>query len=146
MFLRGVLYSEMCIRSSHVLHLRMLTSLLGAQMRIFDLNPSGRILNRFSKDLGIVDETMPIAMAQSSLTLLYVVGIICVVVILNPVMLIILGGSFVFVVMMLKLYNRAAQDLKRLEGSSKICLNNLIANAINSHYLSSQSSIFSSVS
>lgn len=28
-------------------------------MRFFNVNPSGRILNRFSKDIGAVDETLP---------------------------------------------------------------------------------------
>lgn len=98
--------------------MRMLSSLLGAQMRVFDINPSGRILNRFSKDLGTMDETMPCAIAESIQTLLLIIGILCVVIILNPAMLIALACSVFFVVLLLKLYLRAAQDLKRLEGIS----------------------------
>lgn len=118
-YLRGVLFFFMCVRSSKALHLRMLASLLGAQMRFFDSNPSGRILNRFSKDLGAVDETLPSAIAQSIQNVLIILGIFCVVSILNPAMLIVLAGSLILGILLLKLYVRSAQDLKRLEGISK---------------------------
>lgn len=34
-------------------------------MRFFDTNPSGRILNRFSKDLGSIDEVFPKALFEA---------------------------------------------------------------------------------
>lgn len=47
------------MRSSIKLHNKMFSNILSATMRFFDTNPSGRILNRFSKDMGVVDEVMP---------------------------------------------------------------------------------------
>lgn len=108
----------MCIRTSSSLHLQMLDGLLATPMRFFDTNPSGRILNRFSKDLGTVDETLPAAMAEAMQTVLLIFGILCVVSILNPAMLLILAGSLIFFGLLLQLYMRPAQDLKRLEGIS----------------------------
>lgn len=37
----------------------MFGKLLEAVTRFFDINPTGRILNRFSKDMGIIDEYLP---------------------------------------------------------------------------------------
>lgn len=108
----------MCVQTSKALHLSMLTSLLGAQLRFFDSNPSGRILNRFSKDLGAMDETLPYSVGQSFQNILIIIGILCVVSILNPAMLIVLAGSVVCGIAFMKLYLRPAQDLKRLEGIS----------------------------
>ena len=41
------------------LHEMSFSRLLNAAMRFFNNNPSGRILNRFSKDMGYIDEYIP---------------------------------------------------------------------------------------
>ena len=70
----------MCMRSSRRLHNKMFHKILRAPPRFFDINPTGitsqtttllenftflflgPILNRFSKDLGAMDEVLPNAM------------------------------------------------------------------------------------
>ena len=52
----------MCVRSSQKFHKTMLDSVMSASMRFFDLNPLGRIMNRFSTDIGVVDDIIPITM------------------------------------------------------------------------------------
>ena len=47
------------IRGSHKLHNKMTRAVLRAKISFFDTNPLGRILNRFSADVGIVDELLP---------------------------------------------------------------------------------------
>lgn len=41
------------------LHSISFSSIIKATMRFYNNNPSGRILNRFSKDLGYIDEYIP---------------------------------------------------------------------------------------
>ena len=41
------------------LHSTSFSSIIQATMRFYNNNPSGRILNRFSKDLGYIDEYIP---------------------------------------------------------------------------------------
>uniref|UniRef100_A0A0K2T7J4 ATP-binding cassette sub-family C member 4 n=1 Tax=Lepeophtheirus salmonis TaxID=72036 RepID=A0A0K2T7J4_LEPSM len=48
-----------CMRSSQTLHDRMFEKVAFTNSRFFDLNPNGRILNRFSKDIGSIDELLP---------------------------------------------------------------------------------------
>ncbi len=49
---------------SRSLHGSMFFCLMRAPMRFFDTNPIGRVMNRFSKDLGVVDELLPQTMRQ----------------------------------------------------------------------------------
>lgn len=52
LFSRSIGFFEMAVRASQTLHSSMFNGLILATMRFFDTNPSGRILNRFSKDIG----------------------------------------------------------------------------------------------
>lgn len=62
---RSVLFYKLAMLSSKKLHQMAFHSVIGATMRFFDTNPSGRILNRFSKDLGAIDEALPKAILDS---------------------------------------------------------------------------------
>lgn len=62
---RGFIFFAVCIRSSKRLHDKSFLCLLHSPMRFFDLNPAGRILNRFSKDMGAVDEILPKAIIEA---------------------------------------------------------------------------------
>ncbi|KAK5646963.1 hypothetical protein RI129_005427 [Pyrocoelia pectoralis] len=57
--LRSFSFFAICMRSSLKLHDQMLRSIVKATITFFTTNPSGRILNRFSKDMGLVDESLP---------------------------------------------------------------------------------------
>ena len=57
--IRAYLFFYASLRSSERLHDKMVTCLLQALVLFFDTNPAGRILNRFSKDIGCIDEILP---------------------------------------------------------------------------------------
>lgn len=54
-----------CIIASAKLHNRMFNKIVYSPMKFFNENPSGRILNRFSKDIGNVDEALPVTMIDT---------------------------------------------------------------------------------
>jgi ABC-type multidrug transport system fused ATPase/permease subunit len=62
---RGFMFFAICMRSSKKIHDKSFLRLLHSPMRFFDLNPTGRILNRFSKDIGAVDELLPKAIIEA---------------------------------------------------------------------------------
>jgi ABC-type multidrug transport system fused ATPase/permease subunit len=47
------------LKSSKRIHNETLKSLLQSPMSFFDETPQGRILNRFSKDVDVLDSTIP---------------------------------------------------------------------------------------
>ena len=57
--LQAFLFFHISLKSSEQLHDRMTLAILKAPVLFFDTNPVGRILNRFSKDIGSMDEVLP---------------------------------------------------------------------------------------
>lgn len=55
---RGALAIAVCFRASRHLHDALFRGILRAQMHFFHSNSSGRILNRFSKDIGHIDTVL----------------------------------------------------------------------------------------
>lgn len=51
-------------RAAARLHARMLDNVLRVPMQFFDTTPSGRVINRFSKDTEVVDSNLPGLMVQ----------------------------------------------------------------------------------
>ncbi|XP_015763251.1 PREDICTED: multidrug resistance-associated protein 4-like [Acropora digitifera] len=57
--IRGYVFIYVCLKAAESLHNQMVSSLLQASVLFFDTNPAGRILNRFSKDIGGIDDLLP---------------------------------------------------------------------------------------
>ncbi|XP_056140092.1 multidrug resistance-associated protein 5 isoform X4 [Lampris incognitus] len=57
--LRGVVFVKSTLRASSRLHEEVFQKILRSPMKFFDTTPSGRILNRFSKDMDEVDTRLP---------------------------------------------------------------------------------------
>ena len=60
-------YHVLC-NSGQNIHDMAITGIIRAPIQFFDENPSGRILNRFSKDMSQMDELLPVAF-EDALTL-----------------------------------------------------------------------------
>ncbi|XP_032455220.1 multidrug resistance-associated protein 4 [Nasonia vitripennis] len=116
---KNIVFYKICMNASKNLHNTMFACLLRAPMRFFDVNPSGRILNRFSKDTGAVDETLPMAMLEALQIFSVMIGIMLQVLIINwwTVFPMLVMGFFFLQIR--NIYLATAQDIKRLEGNAK---------------------------
>lgn len=79
----------------------------------------GRILNRFSNDMGAIDELLPRASLDAVQVFLVMSGILMIVFIVSPWMIapsVALGLLFYYLRV---IYLKSAQDVKRLEGVSE---------------------------
>lgn len=116
---RSVTFYTICVRASQTLHDNMFKGLISTSMRFFDTNPSGRILNRFSKDMGATDEFLPKAVLDATQIIFNMVGAIVVTTVVNPWFILpvaVLGVVFMGV---RKVYLKTSKNLKRLDGTSK---------------------------
>lgn len=52
-------FLAICMKISYKLHDKLFRGVTHATMRFFNLNSSGRILNRFSKDINVIDANIP---------------------------------------------------------------------------------------
>ncbi|XP_011877731.1 PREDICTED: probable multidrug resistance-associated protein lethal(2)03659 [Vollenhovia emeryi] len=117
--IRSWTFFWMCMRASINLHDRMFRSISRATMRFFNTNTSGRVLNRFSKDMGAVDEMLPTALIDCVQIGLVLLGIIIVVAVANVWLLI--PTVFVAIVFyyLRIVYLATSRSVKRLEGITR---------------------------
>ncbi|KAJ9588188.1 hypothetical protein L9F63_018452, partial [Diploptera punctata] len=117
--LRSIMFFKVCMRASVNLHDTMFRSITRATMYFFNTNSSGRILNRFSKDMGAIDELLPAAMIDCLQIGLTMLGIIIVVAIVNVWLLV--PTFFVGVIFYLFriVYLHTSRSVKRLEGMTR---------------------------
>ncbi|XP_034841111.1 ATP-binding cassette sub-family C member 4-like [Maniola hyperantus] len=116
---RSLLFLWVCMCSSINLHNKMFSNILSATMRFFDTNPSGRILNRFSKDMGIVDEILPKMFLDSIQMFMVMGGILIMVAIVNPYMVLTTLFCGILMYLWTVVYLNTAQAIKRVEGVSR---------------------------
>nr|CAD7589683.1 unnamed protein product [Timema genevievae] len=117
--LRSIFFFKVCMNASIGLHDTMFRSILQGTMRFFDTNPSGRVLNRFSKDMGAIDEQLPILMLEVIQIFLVMSGILTMVSIVNYMLIIPMLCVAPLYYKIRSIYLCTAQDIKRLEGVTR---------------------------
>jgi ATP-binding cassette subfamily C (CFTR/MRP) protein 4 len=63
--LRAISFYGLSVLTSKKLHAKMISSVMGARMVFFDTNPIGRLINRFSNDIGNIDDMLPLTMFET---------------------------------------------------------------------------------
>eukprot|EP01104_Vermistella_antarctica_P019277 TRINITY_DN747_c0_g1_i1.p1 TRINITY_DN747_c0_g1~~TRINITY_DN747_c0_g1_i1.p1 ORF type:complete len:1499 (-),score=358.84 TRINITY_DN747_c0_g1_i1:89-4585(-) len=114
-----VIFAYGSFKTSRSLHGKLLASIVSAPCHFFDRTPAGRILNRFSTDIDVLD-TFLLPRACSTLRLgTRMVAIFIMLMVIAPVLaLIILPVCYMFFVV-LSFFLSSAREIKRLEKISK---------------------------
>ncbi|KAI2473958.1 Putative multidrug resistance-associated protein lethal(2)03659-like [Diabrotica virgifera virgifera] len=101
------------------LHDLMFSNIINATMNFFDNIPSGRILNRFSKDLGTVDEYLPSILVDVIEIGLLLLGVLTLSSIVEPYLLIVSACLLLVFYLMRLVYIETSRNVKRLEAVNK---------------------------
>lgn len=115
---RSITFFRFCASASQNLHDKMFGGLISTTLRFFDTNPSGRIMNRFSKDMGSADEALPKSFLDAAQINLSMIGAILVTIFTNVKFSIVILIMSVFFLLARNFYLKSSTNIKRLEGTS----------------------------
>uniref|UniRef100_A0A4W2DEJ1 ATP binding cassette subfamily C member 4 n=1 Tax=Bos indicus x Bos taurus TaxID=30522 RepID=A0A4W2DEJ1_BOBOX len=116
---RSLLVFFVLVSSSQTLHNQMFESILRAPVLFFDRNPIGRILNRFSKDIGHMDDLLPLTYLDFIQTFLQVIGVVGVAVAVIPWIAIPLVPLGIVFFVLRRYFLETSRDVKRLESTTR---------------------------
>eukprot|EP00042_Codosiga_hollandica_P050130 m.592762 g.592762 ORF g.592762 m.592762 type:complete len:933 (-) comp58023_c0_seq1:1350-4148(-) len=118
-FIRPYLFFARLIRSSQTLHDNMFEAVLSTGIHFFDTNPVGRILNRFSKDLGFLDDLLPWCYFDFLTGALGFVGIVLFISIANPWIFLATVPLSALFLYLRSFYMKFGRDSKRIEATER---------------------------
>uniref|UniRef100_A0AAY4EVL3 Cystic fibrosis transmembrane conductance regulator n=1 Tax=Denticeps clupeoides TaxID=299321 RepID=A0AAY4EVL3_9TELE len=118
-FMRGLPLVHTMISVSVKLHEKMLSSVLRAPMSVLNTMKTGRIMNRFTKDMGTIDDMLPLLMFDLIQLFLIVIGCLLVVTIMRPYIYIAATPLAIIFILMRKYFLRTGQQLKQLETEAR---------------------------
>uniref|UniRef100_A0A4W2CUK0 ATP binding cassette subfamily C member 4 n=1 Tax=Bos indicus x Bos taurus TaxID=30522 RepID=A0A4W2CUK0_BOBOX len=116
---RSLLIFCILVNSSQTLHKIMLETILRTQVLFFHINPIGRILNRFTKDIGHMDELLPLIFLDFIQTFLLVVGVVGVMVAAIPWIAIPMVPFGIIFFVLQWYFFRTSRNVKRLECTTR---------------------------
>ncbi|CAF3739291.1 unnamed protein product [Rotaria sp. Silwood1] len=128
---RSSFFFYQLLNGSNHFHNRMLSGLLHTSMRFFESNPSGRILNRVSKDQQVVDEILPATLFDAIQVLIMTIGSVILIIVINPWMILVfifLGPGFW---LLYRYYLRSSQQLQRMESVTRSPIFGLFVSSLN---------------
>ena len=112
--LASVIFATGRVRASKNLHVDMLTNILRSPLFFFDVTPMGRITNRFSKDVDMIDTIIPWTISAWIQTTLVSLSTITVITINTPLFLVAIVPLAIFYFFMQVTSHCVTSELSRV--------------------------------
>jgi len=110
---------HLMIQASKNLHDDMTRSVLRAKVEFFDTNPLGRILNRFSADVGSNDDLLPTTLFDFLVISFLVAGALASAIVVLPVTLLVVPPLVWYFLRVRGIFVTTSRELKRIEGLAR---------------------------
>ncbi|XP_039991337.1 ATP-binding cassette sub-family C member 3 isoform X3 [Xiphias gladius] len=107
------------LRAAKFTHRNLLQGVLRAPQAFFESTPTGRLLNRFSKDVDAIDSHIPENIDIWMRTFWYTLNVLLICSALTPMFLIVIAPLMVFYWWVQRFYVATSRQLKRLESVSR---------------------------
>nr|XP_045598586.1 ATP-binding cassette sub-family C member 3-like isoform X1 [Procambarus clarkii] len=118
-YMASVLLWIGCMKAGKDIHQKLLNSVLHLPMSFFDTNPSGRIMNRLSKDIDVLDSVLPILITHTLVVLSQVIATLIVIVASTPIIVVVIIPIMGLYYFILIVYISTTRQLKRIESVAK---------------------------
>lgn len=106
-------------RARRTLHFRMLTNLLRCPLDLFEAHPIGRIINRFSYDMFVVDQKLPACVQRLVLVSLICISALVVNSIQSPIFIVFAVPMIAIYWWLQHYYRCTSRELQRLDSISR---------------------------
>ncbi|KAM7146748.1 ATP-binding cassette sub-family C member 12-like isoform 3-T4 [Macrochelys suwanniensis] len=117
--IKGFVFTKMTLKASSVLHDDVFYKILLSPMSFFDTTPTGRLMNRFSKDMDELDVRLPFHAENFLQQFFMVISILIITAIVFPFLLIAVVVLATIFVILFQIFQRAIRELKRMENISR---------------------------
>ncbi|XP_051926933.1 ATP-binding cassette sub-family C member 3-like isoform X2 [Hippocampus zosterae] len=107
------------IGAARKLHHNLLVNKLHTLQSFFDTTPIGRIINRFSKDIYLIDETLPSTVLMFLVTFFVSLSTIIVIISSTPIFAVVIAPLAFVYIFVQRFYVATSRQLKRLESVSR---------------------------
>uniref|UniRef100_A0AAQ4QV97 ATP-binding cassette, sub-family C (CFTR/MRP), member 3 n=1 Tax=Gasterosteus aculeatus aculeatus TaxID=481459 RepID=A0AAQ4QV97_GASAC len=107
------------IGAARKLHANLLTNKFHTPQSFYDTTPLGRIINRFSKDIYIIDEALPSTVLMFLATFFVSLSTMIVIVSSTPIFAVVIAPLAFIYIFVQRFYVATSRQLKRLESVSR---------------------------
>ncbi|NXR60244.1 MRP2 protein, partial [Rhadina sibilatrix] len=107
------------MRASRIMHQQLLSNILRAPMSFFDTTPTGRIVNRFAKDIFTVDETIPMSFRSWLSCFMGIISTLIVICLATPFFAVVIVPLGIFYCFVLRFYVSTSRQLRRLDSVTR---------------------------
>ena len=116
---RAKISFNLAVKASQRLHDEMTLAVLRSKIEFFDTNPLGRILNRFSADVGSNDDLLPQTLFDTVVLAFMTIGTIVTTMVVLPVALLTIPPLVWYFMSVRRVFVTSSRELKRLEGQAR---------------------------
>ncbi|EAW82710.1 ATP binding cassette subfamily C member 12 [Homo sapiens] len=116
---KGFVFTKTTLMASSSLHDTVFDKILKSPMSFFDTTPTGRLMNRFSKDMDELDVRLPFHAENFLQQFFMVVFILVILAAVFPAVLLVVASLAVGFFILLRIFHRGVQELKKVENVSR---------------------------
>nr|XP_009483327.1 PREDICTED: canalicular multispecific organic anion transporter 1 [Pelecanus crispus] len=114
-----ILSAHGSVRASRVMHQQLLSNILRVPMSFFDTTPTGRIVNRFAKDIFTIDETIPMSFRSWLSCFMAIISTLLMISLATPFFALIIIPLSIFYCFVLRFYVSTSRQLRRLDSVTR---------------------------